>query len=81
MMENAFPPEGLLLDPISENCKCFNLGVLALLPMHLSILVTAISLRFGGPLLYRPHQVSESFDSKFAVVENIFVTQQGRHIS
>jgi hypothetical protein len=80
-MDNAFPPGGLLLDPISGNCKCFNLGILALLPMHFSILVTAISLWFGSPFLHRRHQVSERFDSKLAGVDNIFVTQQGRHIS
>ena len=40
----------------------------------------AISLWFGSPLLYRPHQVSGRFDSKLAGVENTFVMQQGRHI-
>jgi len=42
-MEDAFPPGGPPLAPVSGNWKCFNLGVFALLPMHLGILVTGNS--------------------------------------
>jgi hypothetical protein len=40
MMDDAFPPGDPLLAPISGKLKSFNLGVFALLTVHLSTLVT-----------------------------------------
>ena len=64
------PSGGPPLTPISGNCRCFSPSVSRLLPVHLGTLVTSKFMMILVFILYRPHQITESFESKLAGVGN-----------
>jgi hypothetical protein len=65
---------------LSANNRCFSPSVSLLLPVHLGALVTSKFTLTWVFILYRPHQISESFESKLADVGNPLVTQLGWYL-
>jgi hypothetical protein len=74
------PSGGPPLTPISGNCRCFSPSVSKLLPVHLGTSVTSKFMMILVFILYWPHQIPESFESKLADVGNPLVTQLGWYL-